>query len=563
MVYWGLIQWLNTVRCSDSTACLESADFFDLFVSIPQDDQLALRTLRIPSSSDRASVWDAFCAYSMSNTDAPTDTDTSVESSIRSASAQLLRESRPSPTSALLSYLTRATQHSAVCRVSSVLLWGSQFAGKGVTESSSCRGTMQRLADVVLRGRLQSSVAVSAFLECFRQMLREQINTTSSGENSSASSDKMSKGALLAQMLDSRLEDLIIAVASPPSHSFSYMLDTDAMMDSAESDSDEDVDDFHAQLIVGLNRHSQLYPGCLDSSLLCLRDRLAVLHKSSNALAALVALNKTNGKGPYALAASFCCRSPELFLHLHRIAHLTDVVEITKRIRDVTVRPKDSEGSCSRGALAIRANYALADAVDEALRSLSDPSLASQSEGLAVRLHLSVEQAVCWSRVFEHAVEQQSFDEALGAVLRLVELAHSYDSSFAVKVEELLKSSGVSGWRVALGSMVLHACTSGRLGWLCSLNDIWARGMHISGAISEEIERLASSGYSSSDGIASPSYYECSCAYALSRQKLQEAARMSVMQVQAGERQQTEHMLGELQVGMVTGTAQIRSVIKS
>jgi hypothetical protein len=550
MVYWSLLLWLNTVRCTDSTACLESADFFDLFVSTPQDDQTALRTLHIPSSSDRASVWDAFCAYSMSNT-VMVQGALADEGSMRHACAQLLKESRPSPTNALLSYLTRATQHSAVSRVSSVLLWGELFAGKGVIESSTCGSAMQSLADVIVRGRLQSSVAVASFLECFRQMLRGRINTGSE-ESSEASSERTSKDILLTQMLDNCLEDLIIAVSSPPSNSMWDMMDSDAIMDTAESD------DFHAQLMEGLNRHNEVSPGHLDSSLLCLRDRLAVLHKSSNALAALVAGSRTDSRHAQALVTSFSCRSPELFLHLHRIAHLTDVVEITKRIRDVTLRPKDSTGICSGAALAIRANYALADAVDEALHSLTDPSDPQQSEELAVRLHLSVEQAVCWSRVFEHAVEQHSFDEALGAVLRLVELAHSYDASFALKVEELLKSSGVSGWRVALGSMVLHACTTGRLGWLCSLNDIWVRGLHISGAISEEIERLASSGYSTSDGIASPSYYECSCVYALSRQNLQEAARMSVMQVQAVDRQQTGHMLGDLQSGMVAGTAQIR-----
>lgn len=540
------------MRCSDSTASLGSADFFDLFVLSPQDDQSALRTLHIPSSS-RASVWDAFCAYSMSSADASCSTP-AIEGDMRHACAQLQKESRPSPTNALLSYLTRATQHSAVSRVSSVLLWGAQYAGKGVVESSICGSTMQSLADAVVKGRLHSSVAVASFLECFRQMLRGRINTGGE-EGSATSSERMSKDILLTKVLDSCLEDLIIAVACPPSHSIFDITDDDDMTDTIDSD------DFNLQLMEGLNRHSLVSPGYLDSSFLCLRDRLAVLYKSSSAIVAGSRTDTdTDNRDVQSQVASFCCRSPELFLHLHRIAHLTDVVEITKRIRDVTLRPKDSTGICSGAALAIRANYALSDAVDEALRSLIDSSDPQQSEHLAVRLHLSVEQAVCWSRVFEHAVEQHSFDEALGAVLRLVELAHSYDASFALKVEELLKSSGVSGWRVALGSMVFHACTTGRLGWLCSLNDIWVRGLHISGAISEEIERLASSGYSSSDGISSPSYYECSCVFALSRQNLQEAARMSVMQVHAVDRQQTEHMIGNLQAGMVAGTAQIRSV---
>jgi hypothetical protein len=148
-----------------------------------------------------------------------------------------------------------------------------------------------------------------------------------------------------------------------------------------------------------------------------------------------------------------------------------------------------------------------------------------------VKVILSAEQVVCWSRVFEHSIEQHSYDEALGAIVRLIELSHTYDNTIALRVKERLDTFGVSDWRASLCSLVMRACTTGKLGWLCSLDEMWVRDIHITGAISNELERLASSENSIDD--TSTSYYECSCVFALSRQNLQEAARMSVMHVQS------------------------------
>ena len=478
----------------------------------------------------------------------------------------LLKVSRPSPTNALLHYLIRTTQHSAVSRLASLLLWGTQsldcrsikYCISGSQSSSlDRRERIQSLADVVSIGRLQCSVALSAFLECFRQMLRgrtEATRTDDDLENSSAAtSQRQQRENRLPQKLVCCLEDLIIAIPSPASYYISSTSKVDAHANRAEA-SKEFCSAFQELLMEPISR----LPDHVDSGVTCLQKRLAVMYKSSNAFSSFVdeldggSLNPNNG------AVTACCTYPELFLHLHRIAHLSDIVQMTKRFRDVTVQPKSGDDKCYGAVLSIRANYALADAVDEVLSGLLFEVESQDSEGYTVQLYLSAEQVVCWSRIFEHAIVQLSFDEALGAIVRLIELEHSYDGIFAQRVKALLKSFGVAGWRVALGSMVLHVCTAGRLGWLCSMNDIWVKGEHISGAISRELERLSSSGNSNLDIVGSASFYECSCVYALSRQNLQEAARMSVVQMQGIDRQQSGDTLSNATLGSEAGSAQIR-----
>ena len=546
---------------TDSQASLEAADLFDLFIFSPPEE--SPQGTSVLQTSKSTSLWTAFCSSSICSMEVPFTT-AALQDSLDRAVTHLLIISRPSPTNALLQYLTRATQNSAVSRLASLLLWGTKSLncrgikyniGDSLSASMDRRERIQSLAEVVSIGRLQCSVALSAFLECFRQMLRGRVDVTSDDSESAtaAALQRLQRENTLSQKLVCCLEDLIIAIPSPASYYISSMSNLDGNASRAET-SQEFCSAFQELLMEPTSR----LPDHVDSGVTCLQKRLAVMYKSSNAFSSFVDELDGGSRNPHYGAVTACCTYPELFLHLHRIAHLSDIVQMTKRIRDVTVQPKSSDDKCYGAVLSIRANYALADAVDEVLSGMLFEQESQDSEGYTVQLHLSAEQVVCWSRIFEHAIVQHSFDEALGAIVRLIELEHSYDGIFAQRVKALLRSFGVAGWRVALGSMVLHVCTAGRLGWLCSLNDIWVKGEHISGAISKELERLSSSGNSNLDIVGSASYYECSCVYALSRQNLQEAARMSVVQMQSIDRQQSGDMFAASTPGSETGSAQIR-----
>ena len=563
LAYWSLLWWLDTVCGSDSQATLDAADLFDLFVFSPLEERP--QGMSLTQTSKSTSLWTDFCASSIDSIEAPSPT-LSLQESFEKAVSHILQTSRPSPTNALLQYLSRATQHSAVSRLASLLLWGTQSLdcrsikyclSGSQTSSPDSRERIQSLTEVVSIGQLQCSVALSSFLECFRQMLKRRTDTISADDNTenvpAATLQRQQRENVLPQKLVCCLEDLIIAIPSPASYYISSSSNIDTTSSRAEASQE-----FCSTFQELLNEPTSRLPDHVDSGVTCLQQRLAVMYKSSNAFSSFVDELDGGSSNVHNGSVTACCTYPELFLHLHRIAHLSDIVQMTKRIRDVTVQPKSGDDKCHGAVLSIRANYALADAVDEVLSGLLFEVESQDSEGYTVQLHLSAEQVVCWSRIFEHAIVQLSFDEALGAIVRLIELEHSYDGMFAQRVKALLRSFGVAGWREALGSMVMHVCTSGRLGWLCSLNDIWVKGEHISGAISKELERLSSSGNSNLDIVGAASYYECSCVYALSRQNLQEAARMSVVQMQSIDRQQSGEILSNAAPGSDSGSAQIR-----
>ena len=550
MTYWGLLLWLDTVRPVDNKIILDSVDVFDLFVTSTEQERESRRSIVLSNSLGCLSLWESFCSHAICSSHSLTPLG--ANDSLRTSCKYLVRSIRSSPTNALLKYLSVISQHSAISRVSSLLLWGRECLGKMKIGSDTAignvekRARIQRLAAIVVHGRLRSSVALASLLECFRQMLRCQYESSKEEEFLTDSRHiSISKG------LYSRLEDLIMAVTSPSTNSTADLADLD---DTLDGDGDDAVDEFHVLFddMLYERRHGDVV---LNSNIQCLYDRVLVMFTNSHAFSALVKERNHSGNNTEIDACiRCCCTSPELFLHIHRISHLTDIVEMTKRIRDVTARPNDREERCYGAALAIRANYALADAVDDMLSALLPSNDNPVSEGLGVRLYMCAEQVVCWSRVFEHAIEQLSFDEALAAVVRLVELTSRQEPLLARRVKEILDSFGASDWHTTLGSLVMHACTTGRLGWLCSLDDIWVCGVHISGLIAAELAKLASCGYSSMDGISSPSYYECSCVFALSRQNLQEAARISAVHAQTIDAQQQALD----QIGLLSSESQIR-----
>lgn len=527
VAYWGLLAWLGTVIRADSDSLRDSVDLFDLFTTNPHADG---DTGTVYSHNGCASVWEAFCS-SISRSLALSLSHAHLNITV----THILESSRPGPTSSLLSHLTRSMQQSGVSRVASLMLWAAQCQGgsTGLSQRGMVEGSHQSrissLAEYVVKTRLQTSLSLSSFLDCLRQLLRGQAHLEGDDDRDpSASLTKGLRDHQLCEKSHSCLEDLIGALKNPSASS-----DVDQCEEETQMQINQDRD-----LLVVFSEMLHAHgDGLADSGLTALQHRVAVLLRTSSAFNTHVKNQAATSSSSLSLseeALRVSVTSPLLFLHLHRIAHLTDIVEMTKRIRDITTRPGDADSMYSGAGLAVRANYALADAIEEALSGIRAYASSLQYDVSSVLLQLSAEQVVSWSSVFEHAVEQQSFDEALGAVTRLIEIEQSYGTLFAARVAKVLEGFGVSGWRSALGSLVLHACTSGRLGWLCSLNDTWVRGVHVTGEIAQELDQLASSGrsHSSVDGIVSTSYYECSCVYALSRQNLHEAARISVLQAQ-------------------------------
>jgi hypothetical protein len=164
--------------------------------------------------------------------------------------------------------------------------------------------------------------------------------------------DNDKKYSILFNDLHCKLEDLIASVYIPPSSSNIH--------DSSDSSCDLSVLEQILSQREGLN-----------SNVKCLLQRLAVLLNTSDPFEALTSLNSSTGSTSLTASLLCGCKYSSIFLNFHRLAHLADIVEITKRVRGVTINPWNCKvGSGSRADLAIRANYALADAVDDTLRVL-------------------------------------------------------------------------------------------------------------------------------------------------------------------------------------------------
>jgi hypothetical protein len=173
--------------------------------------------------------------------------------------------------------------------------------------------------------------------------------------------------------------------------------------------------------------------------------------------------------------------------------------------------------------------------VPESLRARLSQRL--RSDLLAARLQL-----------FESALETDHVDEAFAAIVTVIEieaelLGENGDDLIAgsMDVSSSSPSSGPQKWRQCLAALVLHACDSGNLGFLCSLPDTWVGTVHLSAAVADELDRLATGSgvleerlagyYRATDNANQPtcetmehSRYECLLVYQLHHSKFRQAS---------------------------------------
>jgi hypothetical protein len=101
-----------------------------------------------------------------------------------------------------------------------------------------------------------------------------------------------------------------------------------------------------------------------------------------------------------------------------------------------------------------------------------------------------VELLNSWVHFFEILIELGSFTEAFDAVIHIAEIESTIatTSRYANETYRCI-------WKDRLQSMVMHACSTGNLDWLCSLPDAWitATQIPVSSAMIDEMVALAES----------------------------------------------------------------------
>ena len=211
---------------------------------------------------------------------------------------------------------------------------------------------------------------------------------------------------------------------------------------------------------------------------------------------------------------------PSVFLLFCKLAHLTDTAELLRRIR-ILVPPFIA------GNVILRATYALVESIDDTMLSFESIEASEGMMNTSVCHHildqLNTDLQTCWCQIFEIAQDSKYFDEALSAILKLIDIE---------SVSGTTSSGQRKYWQDCLTALVSRVCDVGRFGWLCSLPTITHNKINISELIAEELEALAiaSSPFSSTvsegngDDFDINIYYECLCAFFIRHRYFREAA---------------------------------------
>ena len=613
MLHWALLQWLDRVRPVDmgstgdrggGSGSDEGGNLFEEAAELSQyyfcgslragktlvsevrrlalahrlHHPLASSTARLQSPTPTVSIWRHFCHFSVLST-AGAGTQGYDSASMARA---MVDDCRLANISGLLRYLEAAGQYSALSRAASVALLAAPWTHShrsipiaaadalGTTPST----TVEDAGAVIARDRLAGAVAFAQVMEGVRTLTA--VTTTDDT-------------AARIRNVVHKMELLIAVVAGPRDGGDQWL----APLTSSQEALREGCQVSPTAIVAAMTSVSPATSS--DVQLTSVRYRVARICETSDAL--VVWLSTERGvcaavaRGDSELVAeavlSALRRHPALFLRLHRAAHLHEALELAKRIGGsggfltCAGAAAISQHSGAVGTdgllagLALRASYALAYAVDESLRLPAQ--LQAESSAFLVHVQLCVEQAIAWSRVFEYALECHSLDEALDAVLRLLHIEAAWPEGVAPAVRSRLALLGAENWswRACLGALVLRACDSGSLCWLCSLGEAVAgadvpadprqgqgradvaAASSLAQAIGQELRSLANSitmstvvgrdqgptsaspwtlsgtGEATSRGAAS--YSECLCAFLLSRQQFREAASVMYTESRSAE----------------------------
>lgn len=170
-----------------------------------------------------------------------------------------------------------------------------------------------------------------------------------------------------------------------------------------------------------------------------------------------------------------------------------------------------------------------------------------------------------WSIVFEYALmHTNKYDQAFEAIMKLAELddlilvdESSSSSATSSSSSSRKETSSHSHWQDCLHTLVSHACTHGRLDWLCSIpadqriqsygsSDGSNQVVEVSDVVSTTLAMLANT--LAVDG-STVNYIECLYVFLLSRRNYRDAARVMYTHACRIERETSGDDLLDRQIG--------------
>ncbi len=461
-VYTGLIRWFSTVRPSDSTDLRRLVDLDDLF---PSSHILSRRKPSSRNFIDISTLNQSVFGNFWKSSSFVKSHSQNVASFAHNCRIAL----RPSCMGDFTHYLLQDGNFSCLQRLAALLdiRLESEVNGGGFLQSTAKEGAeLLNFATEVLRSRIRTMVCMAGFYENLRLYAVKARN----GIELISSDDGKIKDSFEALLKTFPLDE--DGARMPFSDTSEMLVD-----DSQESDSSVEV--IRDQLRTAI---SHLMEGLDDDSvsfvhrdaMTCLEDVMLRIIEESALFREVVRIYAREDR----LALLFAQNSAFL-RRLIAINHIKDTLEVAKRARVVLQHNTGSE-------MSLNGNYMLMNYIKKTMETYGD-LLDSYS---ALNSLMMTDYVNSWGRIFNAALESNSLDEALSAVVRMVELDDEVAPLDRIGMIENVSDKLVQPWQVCLRSLVTLACESGELQWLCNVPEIKIGLISLTDCIITELSRL-------------------------------------------------------------------------
>lgn len=502
-VYTGLIRWFSSVRPSDSTDLRRLFDLDDLFPSsFVLSKRKPFSRNFIDASTLNQSVFGSFWKSARQHGEGEGD---GLSAAQRCAVAL-----RPSCLSDFAHYLLQDGHFSCLRRLTALLDVRLQSQVNGFANVNTSEGfeSVSFFAADVMQSRIRTMTGMAGFYE----NLRLYALKTRNGIEISSDDDqaiKQSFAALLRTFLSVSDDSGGTASAAGVSE---MLIDNSG---DADTSTEAICDDLKVAISHLVSASGTLSPTQRDA-MTCLEDTMLRIVEESPLFREVIRIYAREDR----LAHLFSHNSTFL-RRLFAINHIKDVLEVAKRARVVLQHNAGSE-------MSLNGNYMLMNFIKETMEAYGD-LLDSHP---VLNTLMMADYINAWGRIFNAALESNSLDEALSAVVRMVELDdddNSHQGTATTTTEQFNDKQLVQPWQACLRSLVTLACESGELEWLCNVPEVKVGLVSLTECIIAELSRLSKSrstvkALSTSGKTTEINYGECLFCFLLNRGIYRDAA---------------------------------------
>ena len=456
--YYGLLQWLGTVRPTDATDLRRLFDLYDVF---PNSKVLSQRKASarnyLESSLTNEYVLRNFWKH-LDDHSRSFSTLLSLEEATKLCAWYL----RPSCMGDFCRYLLHEGQFAVLHKLSSLLIMrlnSLEEVSSDKVSSEIC--SLARFGRNMQAHRILTYEGVANFYET----LRVQVSKSRSGQPPSETDERTIKKAL-ERLLEAALEPSI----SPDA--FQIISKRTAEEVSSRKSVREAIVSWS---IPGFN---EFFPAMskleADDMMFCVRDTLERVVDENEVLVHLI------GSGSDSDMTKLLLDHISFVERVVSISHVRDVLELLKRAR-VALRHETG------ASLSLHGGYMLMRMIKDTTEKFSD----LMDDSALIYETLNTDLATAWGRIFNSALESHSFDQAVSAIVQMIELDETHHLEHTAVLEAAQDKNVIQPWKACLRSLVTLACESGNLEWLCNMPDIKVGLVLLTDYVCAELSRLA------------------------------------------------------------------------